>query len=72
MQTHYRFQIRGFWIGLFYGFLAMLFAFTIILMPLAWLIVMFMFVWVIVRCVKGIQVLDKNAAYPKPTSWMFG
>lgn len=72
LQTHYRFQIRGFWIGLVYAFIAMLFAITFILLPLAWLVGMFMFVWVIVRCVKGIKVLDRNEAHPKPSSWMFG
>lgn len=72
LQTHYRFLIRGFWIGFVYAFLAMLFAITFILIPLAWLMGMFIFIWGIIRCVKGIQVLDKNEAHPKPASWMFG
>ena len=72
LQTHYRFLIRGFWIGIFYGFMTMFFAITIILLPFAWLLGMFMFVWVVIRAIKGIQVLGKNEAHPKPTSWMFG
>lgn len=72
IQTHYRFLIRGFWIGIVYGFMAMIFAITIILLPLAWLLGMFMLVWVVVRAIKGIQVLGNNEPHPKPTSWMFG
>jgi uncharacterized membrane protein len=68
LQTHYRFQIRTFWIGLLYVFLGMLLAIVLI----GYFILLFYVVWLIVRCVKGIQMLDKNEAYPKPTSWMFG
>jgi uncharacterized membrane protein len=28
-------------------------------------------VWFIIRCIKGLQALDKKEAHPDPTTWMF-
>lgn len=68
LKTHYRFQIRTFWIGLLYLFIGGLFTLVLI----GYLILLFYVVWLIVRCVKGMQALDKNEAHPNPSSWMFG
>ncbi|NNG14103.1 MAG: DUF4870 domain-containing protein [Gammaproteobacteria bacterium] len=68
LKTHYRFQIRTFWIGLLYVFIGALLSVVLI----GYLILLFYVVWLIVRCVKGMQALDKNEAHPNPASWMFG
>ena len=68
LKTHYRFQIRTFWIGLLYLFISALLLFVLI----GYLVWLFYVVWLIVRCVKGKQALDKNEAHPNPASWMFG
>jgi uncharacterized membrane protein len=68
LKTHFRFQIRTFWIGLLYIFIGALLSVVLI----GYLVLLFYVVWLIVRCVKGMQVLDKNEAHPNPVSWMFG
>jgi uncharacterized membrane protein len=68
LKTHYRFQIRTFWIGLLYLFIAGLLLFVLI----GYLVWLFYVIWLIVRCVKGLQALDNNEALANPASWMFG
>jgi uncharacterized membrane protein len=68
LKTHFRFQIRTFWIGLLYIFIGALLSVVLI----GYLVLLFYVVWLIVRCVKGMQALDKNEALPNPVSWMFG
>lgn len=68
LQSHYQFQIRTFWIGLLYGFIGVVL--TVIL--IGWLVLFFTLIWWIVRNVKGMQLLGKQAAIANPTSWMFG
>jgi uncharacterized membrane protein len=67
VQTHYRFQIRTFWIGLLYGLIGLLT--FIIVIGVFWL--MFVMVWWIVRCVKGMQAISRGAPYEKPATWMW-
>jgi len=68
LQTHYRFQIRTFWIGFLYASIGV--ATTVILV--GYLILLFCLIWFIVRCVKGMSSLDKTQPVPDPGSWMFG
>lgn len=67
LQTHYQFQIRTFWIGLLYAVVGLLL--TIVLIGI--LILIFVTVWMIVRCVKGMKYLDQKEAHPDPTGWLF-
>ena len=67
MQSHYRLQIRTFWISLLYLVPGMLLAPFII----GWLILMFWLVWLMVRCIKGIRFLNRGEAYPSPGRWFF-
>ncbi|MDF2180682.1 hypothetical protein [Neptuniibacter sp. CAU 1671] len=67
LQSHYRFQIRTFWIGLLYGFISIALMPLVIGFPLSFLAV----IWWIVRAVKGLQILQKGEAYPQPATWMF-
>ncbi|HWA42447.1 MAG TPA: hypothetical protein VHA10_04495 [Hypericibacter adhaerens] len=68
LQTHYRFQIRTFWIGILFSIIGVVT--TIIL--IGWLILLLVAIWWIVRCIKGMQYLGKQQAHPNPASWMFG
>ena len=54
LQTHYRFQIRTYWIGLLYVLLGV-YTLTV---TLGYFILLFTFVWVIVRCTKGLKQLS--------------
>lgn len=67
LESHYRFQIRTFWMGVFYWVTGMMLLNFII----GWVILLFLFFWLIVRCAKGIKYLDRKEAYPAPMSWMF-
>lgn len=67
LTTHFQFQIRTFWIGLFYLLISGLLSFVII----GYLIILFWVIWMIVRCVKGIKFLDQKQPYPDPKVWLF-
>jgi len=67
LQSHYRFQIRTFWIGGFYLLLGILTSVVLI----GYLILLFWAVWLIVRCAKGMKALDLKQAHPNPAGWLF-
>lgn len=66
-RSHYRFQIRTFWIGLLYSAVGALACFIII--GFFWLC--FVLIWWVVRCVKGMQAITAGTAYPHPASWLW-
>lgn len=68
LQTHYRFQIRTCWIGLLYLSIGV-FTFQV---GIGFYIMLFTFVWMIIRCAKGLKQLEKNQAVDKVDSWLFG
>jgi uncharacterized membrane protein len=68
LQTHYRFQIRTFWIGLLY--LVVGFVLTMVLVGIA--ILFWWFVWSLVRNIKGVIALSERKPIADPGSWMFG
>ncbi len=67
LKSHYQFLIRTFWIGLLYGVIGLIL--TTLIIGIA--VLLFVLVWWIVRCVKGMQLLDKQQPHPNPTTWMF-
>lgn len=67
LKTHYRFQIRTFWIGGLYMLIGVLLSAFIV----GYLILLFWLIWLIVRCAKGMKYLDRHEAYPAPAGWMF-
>jgi|TARA_R110002074_G_scaffold152936_1_gene307483 uncharacterized membrane protein len=67
LKTHYRFQIRTFWIAVLYSLVAGFLSFIFIGYFLLPLIV----IWLIIRCVKGMKVLQQRQQHPDPDSWLF-
>jgi uncharacterized membrane protein len=68
LRTHYRFQIRTFWIGLLYIAVGIILAAAIVgIAVLFW-----WFIWSLVRNVKGVLALNEGKPIQNPTSWMFG
>lgn len=67
LQTHYRFQIRTFWIGLLYVALG----FITLSINVGYFILLFTFVWMIVRCTKGLKQLENKQAVNNLESWFF-
>jgi uncharacterized membrane protein len=68
LRTHYRFQIRTFWIGLLYLVVGALSAIVIV----GFFILLWWFIWTLVRCVKGLLALNEHRPIQNPGSWLFG
>jgi len=68
VQSHYRFQIRTFWIGLLVAVIGAATTPFIVGIP----ILLFLLVWWILRCVKGMRYIAEGRGHPEPASWMFG
>lgn len=67
LKSHYRFQIRTFWLGLLYASLGVL----LTLAAVGVLVLLFVAVWLIVRCVKGLKALDRHEPYPNVQTWLW-
>jgi uncharacterized membrane protein len=67
LKSHYRFQIRTFWIGILYFIIG----FITVPIFIGFAIWGFTVIWLAVRCVKGLKFLDAKQAHPNPTTWMF-
>lgn len=67
MQSHYRFQIRTFWMGFVYILIGSILSIVLI----GWLVILFWIVWLIIRCVKGLKALEQQQPVENETSWMF-
>jgi len=68
LRSHYRFQIRTFWVGFLYLVIGVILTFVIIGIA----VLLWWFVWSLIRNVKGVLALNENKPIPNPTSWMFG
>ncbi len=68
LGSHYDFQIRTFWIGLLYLVIAALTTLIVI----GWLLIPLWYIWLIVRCARGMKCLSRDEPYPNPGSWLFG
>lgn len=68
LRTHYQWQIRTFWIGLLYFVIGVVLCFVIIGIA----VLLFWFIWTLVRNIKGVLALNENRPIANPTSWLFG
>ena len=68
LRSHYRFQIRTFWIGLLYLAIGIVLCVVLIgILILAW-----WFIWSLIRIVKGILLVNEHKPIVDPESWLFG
>jgi uncharacterized membrane protein len=67
LDTHYTYQIRTFWIGLLYGLISAL----LLLVVIGAFLMALVAVWVVVRCIKGLQAASRREPIANPTTWMF-
>ncbi len=65
LASHYRFQIRTFWIGLLYLVVGIVLCFIVI----GVVVLVFWMIWMIIRCAKGLKYLSREEAYPDPAGW---
>jgi len=68
MESHYRFQIRTFWIGLLYIVSAIPLCFVLIGFPL----MIWWFIWSLMRIVIGGLRALEHRPIVNPRSWLFG
>lgn len=68
LVSHYRFQIRTFWIFVLFSVVGALLAIVFV----GWFVLVFAAVWLIVRCVIGIKLLGERRPIADPASWVFG
>ena len=68
LASHYRFQIRTFWIGLLYAIIGGVLSLILV----GYLILLWLLIWSLIRNIKGILALNDNRPINDPGSWMFG
>ena len=66
VETHYTWQIRTFWIGLLYSFVSVL----LMIVAIGFVLIFAVAVWVIVRCVLGLQAANRDEPVRNPESWL--
>ena len=66
LKTHYRFQIRTFWIGALYMIVGVALSFIVI----SYVVLLFCLIWLIVRCAKGLKYLGQSVPHPAPSDWL--
>ncbi len=66
-KSHYRFQIRTFWLFVLYSIVSGL----LVLLGIGFVLLAFVAVWFIVRCVKGLKYLDRGQPYPNAETWLW-
>ena len=67
LETHLRYQIRTFWLGLLYGVAGA----VLLVVGVGILILLAVPVWLIVRCVKGLRQVDREAPVENVETWLF-
>lgn len=67
LQSHYTLQIRTFWISILVVTLSM----PLIVFMIGYLVLLLWLIWFLVRCVKGIRLLNLGRPFPNPRGWWF-
>jgi uncharacterized membrane protein len=68
LASHYRFLIRTFWVGLLYLVVGIVLSFVVV----GFAVLLWWFIWSLIRNIKGILALNDNRPIANPTSWLFG
>mgnify|MGYP007078752835 CR=1 FL=1 len=66
IETHYTWAIRTFWIALLAGFVSLL----LMIVGIGFLLALATAIWVIVRCVVGLQAVGRREPIKDPQSWL--
>ena len=64
VHSHHTWMIRSFWFYILWVAIAVVLAFTIILIPLAWLVGIAAWVWKAYRLIRGFLDLNSNKGMP--------
>lgn len=66
-RTHYRYAIRTFWIGLLYSLISAM----LMIVGIGFLLLLAVAVWLIIRCVKGLQAASAGKPVANVETWLF-
>ena len=66
VESHYTWQIRTFWIGMLYSFVSVL----LMIVAIGFVLIFAVAIWVIVRCVLGLQAANRDEPVRNPESWL--
>ena len=66
IETHYTWLIRTFWIALLGGVVSLL----LLIVGIGFLLGIAVAIWVIVRCIVGLQAVSRGEPIRNPESWM--
>ncbi|MGE4219738.1 MAG: DUF4870 family protein [Alphaproteobacteria bacterium] len=64
VRSHYDFQIKTFWLSIVWFIVGTLLTFVLI----GWAVFLVWYIWVIARCVSGLNLLGKGMPHPDPRS----
>lgn len=67
LKSHYQFQIRTFWMGSLFLVIGAVLTTVFV----GYFIIVLWAMWLIFRCIKGMEALSQNKPHPNPTGWMF-
>jgi uncharacterized membrane protein len=67
LDSHYTYQIRTFWIGLLYAFAGAVLTVAFV----GFLVLLFVLIWWVVRCIKGLKWAGARAPVPDPATWLW-
>jgi uncharacterized membrane protein len=67
LVSHYRYQIRTFWIGLLYSCVAAVLS----VVGIGFVLAIGVVIWLAVRCILGINRLAKREPIAVPTTWLW-
>jgi uncharacterized membrane protein len=67
LATHYQYQIRTFWIGLLYAAISI----ALMAVVIGFILIFVVAIWLLIRYIKGLSLLNRKEAHPNPTSWLF-
>lgn len=65
VDTHYSYAIRTFWIGLLYALISSI----LMLVAVGVILIFGVAIWIVVRCVIGLQKASAGEPITRPTSW---
>ena len=68
VRSHYRFQIRTFWLGAVFMVVGAVLAVVLI----GYAVLFLWVVWLLVRSIKGLLTANRGETHPSPGSWLFG
>jgi uncharacterized membrane protein len=66
LDTHWRWQLRTFWLAAAWGLVALVLVFTIIGIPFAWLLLAVLGLWLLYRVIRGWAALISRNPMPVP------